>query len=247
MPKWQAIKLLISKWWQLTVVIAILSGIGAITLIPGPRKAVFPGGWEIGAGESRSTRQEKDSQGNLLREVEVITPHGGKTAWDWLGLLGVPISLAILGYFLQQLQQKQAAALAKEQREQAAAAAAEQREQARALAEAQRQQAADEEKEEILQLYFDRLSTLVVDKNILLIAAKPEGERTSCPTCLLILNTTERNLVECQFLRLTLIAHLGVLQVCHPPQCSLVKNETTGRNHPVLAVYQNPPANIAVV
>lgn len=63
----------------------------------------------------------------------------GKTLWDWLSLLGVPLSLAILGYILQQ----------------------------------QQQQRADEEaQEEILQVYFDRLSTLLVDKNLLAIAVK---------------------------------------------------------------------------
>lgn len=73
-----------------------------------------------------------------------------KTLWDWFDLLGVPLSLAILGYILQQQQQKRAEVLAKEQRE----------------------TAADETKEEILQAYFDRLSVLLVDKNILAIAAK---------------------------------------------------------------------------
>ena len=73
-----------------------------------------------------------------------------KTLWDWFDLLGVPLSLAILGYILQQQQQKRAEVLAKEQRE----------------------IAADETKEEILQAYFDRLSVLLVDKNILAIAKK---------------------------------------------------------------------------
>ena len=74
----------------------------------------------------------------------------GKTLWDWLGLIGVPLSLAVLGFVLQRQQQKRSEALAKEQR---------------AIA-------ANEEKEEILQTYFDRLSTLLIDKNLLAIAAK---------------------------------------------------------------------------
>lgn len=72
----------------------------------------------------------------------------GKTVWNWLELLGVPLSLAILGYILQQ----------------------QQRERDRILAREQREIAADEEKEEILQTYFDRLSTLLIDKNLLAIA-----------------------------------------------------------------------------
>jgi uncharacterized protein YjbI with pentapeptide repeats len=85
----------------------------------------------------------------------------GKTVWDWLDLLGVPLSLAILGYILQRQQQKRSEALAREQRE---------RDQI--LAKEQREIAADEEKEEILQTYFDRLSTVLIDKNILAIAQK---------------------------------------------------------------------------
>lgn len=82
----------------------------------------------------------------------------GKTVWNWLELLGIPVVLAILGYGLQQQQQKRAEVLSQKQRE----------------------IAADEAKEEILQAYFDRLSTLLIDKNILAIAAKvysPEGEQ----------------------------------------------------------------------
>lgn len=71
-----------------------------------------------------------------------------KTVWDWLELLGVPLSLAILGYLLQQQQQRQAMALAQQQRD----------------------QAAEEEKEEILQTYFDRISVLLIDKDILALA-----------------------------------------------------------------------------
>jgi uncharacterized protein YjbI with pentapeptide repeats len=84
----------------------------------------------------------------------------GKTVWNWLELLGVPLALAALGYVLQQQQQKRAESLSREQRE----------------------IAADEAKEEILQVYFDRLSTLLVDKNILAIATKvrraPEEEQS---------------------------------------------------------------------
>lgn len=94
----------------------------------------------------------------------------GKTAWEWLELLGVPLSLALLGWILQREQQKRSDALAKEQRERD-----------RILAEEQREIADDAEKEEILQTYFDRLSTLLIDKNLLAIAVKiylPKNEET---------------------------------------------------------------------
>lgn len=80
----------------------------------------------------------------------------GKTLWEWLELLGVPLTLAVLGYILQQQEQKRSREEAKEQREIAAA----------------------EAKDEILQAYFDRLSALLVDKNLLAIATKlyPEND-----------------------------------------------------------------------
>ena len=77
----------------------------------------------------------------------------GQSFWQWLELLGVPLSLAILGYLLQRKQQQRAKAEAKQQRE----------------------IAADEEREEILQTYFDRLSTLLVDKNLLSLATRKYG------------------------------------------------------------------------
>jgi hypothetical protein len=116
--------------------------------------SIWPGGLGIGKEQSVTTRSietiVKDAQGNTTKTVETTKIDDGKTLWDWLSLLGVPVSLAVLGYILQQLQQKRAETLAKEQRE----------------------IAADETKEEVLQVYFDRLSALLVDKNLLVIAAK---------------------------------------------------------------------------
>ena len=88
---------------------------------------------------------EKDLRGNIKKTVETIKTNPGKTLWDWLSLLGVPITLSLLAYGLQQIQQKR-----------------------------------DEEaaKEEALQLYIDRLSTLLVDKNLLAIATKINFEKT---------------------------------------------------------------------
>jgi Pentapeptide repeats (8 copies) len=101
---------------------------------------LWPGG--IGIGTEKSvpiTIVEKDKQGNITKTIETTKGDEGKTLWDWLSLLGVPLSLAILGYWLQQIQQKRAE---------------------------------DQTKEEVLQVYFDRLSVLLVDKNLLAIAVK---------------------------------------------------------------------------
>jgi uncharacterized protein YjbI with pentapeptide repeats len=137
----------------------ILLALGIVLLIVAvgiSQPILWPGGFGIGKEQSVTTKSVetvvKDAQGNTTKTVETTKNDDGKTLWDWLSLLGVPVSLAVLGYILQQLQQKRAEVLAKEQRE----------------------IAADETKEEVLQVYFDRLSVLLVDKNLLAIAAKKD-------------------------------------------------------------------------
>jgi uncharacterized protein YjbI with pentapeptide repeats len=135
----------------------ILLGLGVVLVMTAVlcfHPQIWPGGLGIGKDQSVTTKSietvVKDAQGNTTKTVETTKIDDGKTLWDWLSLLGVPVSLAVLGYVLQQLQQKRAEVLAKEQRE----------------------IAADETKEEVLQVYFDRLSVLLVDKNLLAIGAK---------------------------------------------------------------------------
>ncbi len=112
---------------------------------------LWPGGLGIGKDNSVTTKTvEKDKQNNIVKITEITTYNDGKTLWDWLSVLGVPLTLAILGYWLQQLQQKRADEAAEEQRE----------------------IAAEETKEEVLQAYFDRISVLLIDKNLIAISAK---------------------------------------------------------------------------
>jgi uncharacterized protein YjbI with pentapeptide repeats len=88
------------------------------------------------------------------KSTEIITIkkiEQSKTLWDWLSLLGVPITLLILGYLLQRMQQKRAE---------------------------------NETNEEVLQVYIDRLSGLLVDKNLRATAVKfnpqdPEKSQTT--------------------------------------------------------------------
>jgi len=51
---------------------------------------------------------EKDKKGNIVKTIETIKYDDGKTLWDWGSLLGVSLSLAILGYILQEQQRKRA-------------------------------------------------------------------------------------------------------------------------------------------
>ena len=85
---------------------------------------------------------EKDKQGKTIKTIETTKDDEGKTLWDWLSLLGVPLSLAILGYVLQ---------------------------------EQQRKRADNETKEEVLQAYFDRLSVLLIDRNLIVLSNKSQS------------------------------------------------------------------------
>lgn len=104
----------------------------------------------LGAGQSIFTITQRDAVGNITQTFETATPQPAKTFWDWLSLLGVPLSLAVLGYWLQQQQQKRANIDSQQQRE----------------------MSARQSREEALQAYFDRLATLLIDKNLLAIATK---------------------------------------------------------------------------
>ena len=116
----------------------------------------WPGGIGIGKGKPVSTKTiETDKQGKTVKTIETIKDDEGKTLWDWLSLLGVPLSLAILGYVLQQQQQKRAEKLSEEQRK---------------IAE-------NETKEEVLQTYFDRLSVLLIDRNLIALSNKSNSPK----------------------------------------------------------------------
>jgi hypothetical protein len=93
-------------------------------------------------GFNKSTETTKSEKAIANGKETTITTKevSEKTLWDWLSLLGAPASLAILGFWLQRLQNN------------------------RASAQAQREKniAEDNEREEILQNYLDRLSVLEV-------------------------------------------------------------------------------------
>jgi uncharacterized protein YjbI with pentapeptide repeats len=158
-----------------TIIVAL-----SITVVASFHQYLFPGGLGIGKGQTVTTTTEtteKDKRGNVVKSVEVTKSDDGKTVWDWLSLLGVPLSLAILGAWLQHNQQERAEKFAEEQKNRDEKFAEEQRGRDEKLASEQRKLAADETKEEVLQGYFDRISALLVDKNLLAIASKLDASR----------------------------------------------------------------------
>jgi len=89
--------------------------------------------------DTKTTSTKTDSRGNILEITTTTIPQDAKNVWDWMGLLGVPLTLVGLGYFLQRLQQSRVEF---------------------------------NQREEALQNYLDRLSELLLDKNLISMAIK---------------------------------------------------------------------------
>ena len=138
------------------VLIGCSATLAIITTIVVAQYITWPDWTGISAGQT--TTEERDANGNLLKKV--TTYQDGKTLWDWLSILGVPFSLTLLGFLLQQLQQKRADEQNKLEQERVEKQTRLEKE----IAEAN-------QREEALQSYLDRLSTLLVDKNLAAIAA----------------------------------------------------------------------------
>lgn len=162
-------------------VLSLTAVVGAVYL---SKPLLWSGGFGIGKDQAVTAESvEIDAGGNITKTVKMTKYDDGKTLWDWLSLLGVPVSLAILGFWLQQNQQKRAEKVAQEQKKRDEEFARKQkdrdekiaqelREHNEKFAQDQREIAAEETKEEILQSYFDRLSVLLIDNNLFAIAAK---------------------------------------------------------------------------
>lgn len=111
----------------------LIVGLIVGTLILG-FKLFFPGGWGIGTDVEKTKTIEKNPKGKITKISITTKTLSGKTVWDWLGVLGVPFTLALLGYCFQRLQERQGE---------------------------------KNRKEELIQSYFDNLSTLLIDKDLL--------------------------------------------------------------------------------
>lgn len=114
---------------QILLAIAVLLGITTSVMF---RDAVFPGGLGISRSQSIVVKTERQLPDGATKET-TITTQPGKSLWDWLSLLGVPLSLLLIGAWVQSSQQ---------------------------------QKAGDGAKEEALQAYFERISALLLEKDI---------------------------------------------------------------------------------
>ena len=113
---------------------------------------IWPGGWGIREGELATTtiaRELIDAQGNPIKDaqgnsqtetLEVTINAPGKSLWDGLNLLGI-LGVPLILFIMGTRFQK-----------------------------SQQEQADKEAREEVLQLYFDRISALLIEKNLMAIA-----------------------------------------------------------------------------
>jgi uncharacterized protein YjbI with pentapeptide repeats len=101
----------------------------------------------IGADSTvSSSKEEVEQNGKIISTKRVTTEHfsSGKTLWDWLNTLIIPASLAVLGLLFQRQQQQQSEKQAKLEKE---------------IANINLH-------EEALQSYLDRLSDLLINKEL---------------------------------------------------------------------------------
>lgn len=156
------------------VVITVLIAIGVIALIKNTTWFDWTG---FGEDVIVSTSEERNQRGTLTKTVTTTTPQSAKTLWDWLSALGVPFSLAILGFWLQQLQQKQTDEQTRIERERTEQQEKFEKERSEQQAKLEKEIAEANQREEALQAYFDRLSILLVDKNLIAIATRTENAK----------------------------------------------------------------------
>ena len=160
---------------------ALATGGAAIALVYGVQSGNVKDGF--GADKTITKSEKRDKQGTVVETTTATTFQDAKTLWDLLSLAGVPLSLAILGYVLQLLQQTRAEQQAKaekeiaDQRAKAEKKIVDQQEKAEKEIASQRTKTEKEiaesnQGEEALQNYLDRLSDLLIDKNVIAIAVK---------------------------------------------------------------------------
>ncbi len=144
--------------WRVLLVGAILGSVltaGAFAFFPfiaNKAKNLKLAEW-TGFGEDTTTEEsvEKNAKGQIQKFTYTTKYQSGKTLWDWLALFLVPALLAWLTYQLQQIAQKRS-----EQQ-----------------AELEREIATINLREEALQAYIDRMSELLINKNLSLSSDTP--------------------------------------------------------------------------
>ena len=170
------------KRWQWTWLLTVLVGGSLILSIY--KTEFLAGFWGLKDDQIAVVKIKGAEDSELsLPSISVVSP--SKSFWDVLELLGVPLVLVVLGARFQTSQQEQSDRIAKEQQSRS-----------ERIAKEQREQDADDTREEVLQLYFDRISTLLIDKNLMAIAVKKKTMSSRKNGILVLSSSAEEELLE---------------------------------------------------
>jgi uncharacterized protein YjbI with pentapeptide repeats len=168
--------------------VAVSAGVAVLILIFNVGKQFEWTGF--GSDQTTSRTVERNAQRQVVKIVRTTTPQSGKTLWDVLSLVGVPASLALLACWLQVLQQQRSDQQAQQERDRAENLAQQEKERetqritaekerAEKLAQQEKEITESNQKEEALQVYIDRISDLLIEKNLIAIATKVKAEKES--------------------------------------------------------------------
>ncbi len=106
--------------------------------------------WGFGKSTTKEESIERKTKISPIEKYTETTKYqSGKTVWDWLDLLAVPILLAIIGYLFEQRNKREEARLEREREEQARL---------------QRDIAQDNLAEEAIQKYLDDIAKLLLNE-----------------------------------------------------------------------------------
>jgi putative effector of murein hydrolase LrgA (UPF0299 family) len=98
----------------------------------------------------------------------------GKTLWDWMQLLFIPVVLAVAGFWFNHRERKAAELRAENERNAAELHAGAEREIEQQRTKADREISFDNQREAALKEYIDKMSELLLHENLL--KSEPEGE-----------------------------------------------------------------------
>lgn len=166
--KWLSRKLVIKTGLTVTIAGIVIAGVRTLYIIP-----------ESGFGENKTvtTIEKRDKQGSIIETTTSTTVQDAKTIWDLLqlaGTLAIPFLIAILTYQLQQRDQKrireQAEADKKRIEEQTKTEESKirlEKQRSEEQAKLEKEIAESYQRDEVLQNYFDRVTELLIDKQVL--------------------------------------------------------------------------------
>ena len=113
-----------------------------------------------------SSKKAKSSAVYVIQKAWDLTGFYDKQLWDWFELLAVPILIVLIGYQLEQRDKRKAEEQEAREKERAEEQKQLEKEKAEKQAEVERQIAKDNLAEEAIQAYLDRMSDLLLNKEL---------------------------------------------------------------------------------